>query len=638
MRKWGQVIFNLGRGIFKNTPSPNLAKKFSLLNIVLISLIMLSFIILLNFFFEKSVLGIVGNEYVQKFRIVSDNCTEILSDAERITKILFTNEDVEAWFLDSKDSDYGQRLKQRIRVESHLDYLEALYPKQQFSSISIYAADGEMVNSNGIRSRAGLYQQLFEDIQGEKAKPGWIDLYEKREDGYQDGGIAYLRPYRDYPSGQIKGYIIIEYKSELLSKNFTPLRYEEDGQYMVVDMEGDVKLFSDRSDRKMDTKTEEKKDERAGQNVGKEEFFQWATEGDRDGNTFNIGGEKYFITAARIDTLNWIMIGITPVSTLMEPGKAMTSLVYVLGIFAVVISSVLTFCLAHSVTRPLSELAHTMKSLGQGHLNVSVPVHAEDEIGMLSMEFNKMTGQIKNLVDQVYKEQRDKRKYELAVLQAQINPHFLYNTLSSVSALIKMQKSEDAFQMIRSIGQFYRTALSNGKNLIPLSEEIKNIESYLQIQSMRYGDKITYQIEFPGEILETVIVKLTLQPIVENAIYHGVKNVPHKGSIRICGYRQGEMVLIEVEDNGIGIDTNKAQEALSSDRGKEEQPFGFGLYNIQQRLKLYFGEEYGISISGSPGNGTVVTVRIPLEYTPMAVPPGTGSKGEERYEKGTDRR
>ena len=125
---------------------------------------------------------------------------------------------------------------------------------------------------------------------------------------------------------------------------------------------------------------------------------------------------------------------------------------------------------------------------------------------------------------------------------------------------------------------------------------------------------------------------------MENAIYHGVKNVPHKGYIRIRGYRQGEMALIEVEDNGIGIDTNKAQEALASDRGKEEQPFGFGLYNIQQRLKLYFGEEYGISVSGSPGNGTVVTVRIPFEYTPMAVPLGTGSKGEERYEKGTDRR
>lgn len=589
----------------------SLAKKFSFLNIVLISFVMLSFVVFLRFFFEKSVLEIVGNEYVQKFEIVSDNCTEILSDAERITKILFTNEDVEAWFLDSGNSDYAWRLKQKMRVESHLDYLEALYPKQQFSSISIFAADGEMVNSNGIRSAAGVYQQLFEEIRERETEPGWLDLYEKREDGYPDGGIAYVRPYRDYPSGQVKGYIIIEYKSELLSRNFTPLQYEETGQYVVADTEGKVKLFSD---------------ENMGKDISGEKYFQWAKDGGKSGDTFVLNGEKYFITAAEIDTLNWIMIGITPVSMLMEPGKAMLTLVYVLGICAMVISAALTVCLAHNVTRPLSELARTMESLGQGDLNVSVPIYAEDEIGMLSAEFNKMTGEIKNLVDQVYKEQRDKRKFELAVLQAQINPHFLYNTLSSVSALIKMEKTEDAFRMIRSIGQFYRTALSNGRNLIPLREEVKNIENYLQIQTMRYGDKITYEIEFEEEILETVIVKLTLQPIIENAIYHGVKNAAHKGYIRICGCRHNEDVLIKVEDNGIGMDPEQAEKVLGA--RKEQEQTSFGLYNIQQRLKLYFGEDFGIAVLGKPGEGTAVTVRIPYEIYEGG--------GEEENEKGAD--
>lgn len=585
----------------------SLAKKFSFLNIMLISFVMLSFIILLKFFFEKSVLEIISNEYVQKFRIVSDNCTKILSDAEHITKILFTNEDVESWFLDTKDQNYAQRLKQKMRVESHLDYLEALYPKKQFSSISIYTADGEMVNSNGIRSKAGIYQKLFEDIKNRTTQPGWLDLYEKREDGYPDGGIAYLRPYRDYPSGQIKGYIVIEYKSELLSNNFTPLGYEEAGKYVVADMNGKVKLHSDES---------------IGEDVSKEKFFQWAKDGQEPGNTFVLNGEKYFATAAEIDTLNWIMIGITPVSILMEPGKAMTTLVYMLGICEMIISAILTFCLAYNVTRPLSELAYTMKSLGQGHLNVSVPVYTEDEIGMLSAEFNKMSGQIKNLVDQVYQEQRDKRKFEFAVLQAQINPHFLYNTLSSVGALIKIHKTEDAFRMIHSISQFYRTALSDGKNLIPLREEVKNIENYLQIQSVRYGQKITYELEFGEDILETIIVKLTLQPIVENAIYHGVKNVPRKGHIQIHGYRQDENVLIEVSDNGIGIDPEKAKRVLSMHRTQDET--SFGLYNIQKRLQLYFGDEYGITILGQSGEGTTVTVRIP------------GFKKEEEDEKGAD--
>ncbi len=599
----------------------SLAGKFSILNIALISFIMVSFLVFLKFFFEKSVLEIVSNEYVQKFEIVSDNCTEILSDAGRISKILFTNEDIEAWFLDSGSSDYAQRLKQKMRVESHLDYLEALYPKQQFSSISIYSADGEMVNSNGIRSVSGRYQQLYEDIREYPKEPGWLDLYEKKEDGYPDGGIAYVRPYRDYSSGQIRGYILIEYKSDLLSKNFTPLRYEDAGQYLVADLEGKVKIFSD---------------EDLGGDVSGEAFFEWAKGGGKSGSTFLYRGEKHLITASRIDRLDWMMIGVTPVSILMEQGKAMFTLVYVLGICVMAAGAVLTLCLAHSVTRPLSELAHTMKSLGKGELDVSVTVHGEDEIGMLSAEFNQMAGRIRHLIGQVYEEQQAKQKFEFAVLQAQINPHFLYNTLSSVSALIKMQKTEEAFRMIRSIGKFYRTALSNGKNLISLREEVQNVESYLQIQAVRYGEKITYRIDCDEEILDTVIVKLTLQPIVENAIYHGIKNVPHKGFIRIRGCRRGEDVLIEVKDNGIGMDPEKTGEILDT-RGEGKEA-SFGLYNIQQRLRLYFGESYGVTVSGNYGEGTVVTVCIPCDCCLEKADSCLERKEKKENEKGADRR
>ena len=191
-----------------------------------------------------------------------------------------------------------------------------------------------------------------------------------------------------------------------------------------------------------------------------------------------------------------MMIGVTPVSMLLEPGKIMTVVLYVVGILAVAAAALLSFFVAHTVARPLSELADTMKRFGQGELHVSVPVRSGDETGVLADAFNKMTVQIETLVQQVYQEQRDKRKYEFAVLQAQINPHFLYNTLSSVSALIKMNQPDDAFQMIHAIGQFYRTALSSGKNMISLRTEVENIESYIQIQKMRYRDKIVFQIEF----------------------------------------------------------------------------------------------------------------------------------------------
>lgn len=587
----------------------SLAKKIFLLNIGMICFVMVAFTIILQYFFEQSVLEIVSNSYAQKFETVSDNCARILLDAERITTVLFTDEDVEAWFLDAPGQDTGERLKQKIKVESRLDYLEAMYSEDQFSSVSIFTVDGEMVNTNAIRSKAAVYQRLFDDIRDMPDTPQWIDLYEKKEEGYPGDGIAYVRPYREYMSGQVKGYIVVEYSSELLGKNFSTLKYEDAGQYIISDSEGRVKI---RSDEGKET------------DIGEEEYLAWAKEENKHGKTFSVDGQRCLITAAKIDTLNWYMIGVTPVDILTEPGKLMTLTMYALGICAIILAGILSFYTAHTVTKPLTELASTMQQFGKGDLEVSVPVRSSDETGVLADTFNKMTGEIQHLVDQVYREQRDKRKFESAALQAQINPHFLYNTLSSVNALIKMNRSDDAFRMIRSIGQFYRTALSNGKNLIPLRTEAENIENYIQIQKMRYADKIDYEIDFEEDISDVLIVKLTLQPIVENAIYHGVKTLPGQGRISIRGYREGEDVVICVRDNGVGMDEETVRKIL--DPRSEHDKDSFGLYNIRQRLQLYFGTEYGLSISGRPGKGTAVFVKIP------------GKTKEDLHEKGIDRR
>lgn len=584
------------------------AKKISLFNIGMIFLILVSFILILRYYFEKNALEIVSNAYVQKFDMVSDNCADILLGAERITKVLSTDEDVESWFLDLEEPGSAERLRQKMNVENRLDYLEALYSENQFSSISIYTTDGEMVNTNEIRKEADIYQKLFDKIKKISAKPQWIDLYgQERHEGYEEG-IAYVRPYREYSSGEIAGYILVKFDSDLLSKTFLPLKYEKEGQYIISDSEGNIKIIS--------------VDDKDKTNIVDQDFFSWIKEENQEGKTFQIDGEKYLITSAKIDTLGWFMIGVTPVNILTEEGEFMTLILYVVGFFAIVVAAMLSYFAAHTVTKPVSELADTMKQFGKGELNVSVAVRSSDEIGVLSATFNNMTKQIRDLVNKVYQVENDKRKYEFAVLQAQINPHFLYNTLSSVSALIKVQRSEDAFKMIHSIGQFYRTSLSSGRNLIPIRTEVENIKNYIEIQKMRYGDKIRYDISFDEDIMDIPIVKLTLQPIVENAIYHGVKNVSYQGEITIRGSREKEDVLIRVKDNGVGMDETTASQLLNAHMNQDKT--SFGLYNVNQRLELYFMKPYGISVFTKPGEGTEIFVRIP------------GVTKEERDEESTD--
>ena len=573
----------------------SLAKKFSLTSIGFFFLTILVLTVLIQFLYEKSVLNITSESYKEKFEIVSDNSQSILENSGKIAKVILTDEAIQNWFLqDSEES--ADQLKYKIQVEKRLDYLDALYPDKQYSSISVFDSYGHMVNSNSIRSEASKYEQFFNIIK-ENYNVKWLDLYEVSLGDYEKNGIGYIRYYRDYDAGLIKGYVLIEYQSPLLINNFAHIRYGETGSYLIADTDGNKKIENDQD---------------VSGNISEEEYFQWAEDNKKGGKVFRIDGKRYLVTASVIPTLDWLMIGLTPVNELTKAGKAMTQIIYVVGIIAALISTFFSLRVSRSVTKPLIYLTDTMKKFGKGDLSVRVPVLYEDEIGILSEEFNKMSEQIRQLVDQVYREQRAKRKSELAALQAQINPHFLYNTLNSVSSLIKMNCPDEAFIMIQAIGTFYRTSLSDGKTLIPLEQEITNIENYIKIQKVRYGNKIEYEIDIENEILQEWIVKLTLQPLVENSIYHGIKEMRGKGIIRIKGWKEKNKVFIQVSDNGLGIPEEKLEELFSKDY--REKGSAFGLFNIQQRLQIYFGKEYGLTVESKLSQGTKATVCIPVDF------------------------
>lgn len=571
-----------------------LARKISLLSIILIIFVMISFTVIVRIFFEKSVVEIATEGYAGKFEAVSENCRNLFSGAEQLSKVLCTDENIQKWFDYDKDNGMAEYVRIILKAEQQLDYVDALYPDDRFSSISIFTEEGDMLNTNNIRSKKEVYQTFFEEIEGQTASIKWMDLYETEIKGYVGGGIAFVRPYKDYTTGKVRGCIMVEYDSALLSDNFSELRYGRQGQYLITDKEGNVKIHSDKN---------------GGYQVTEEDFFKYAS-GEKNGdNIFLYQGEKYLVTVSEIPTVNWFMIGLTPLSSLTEKGDIIIRLVYIIGFFAMLISAFFNYYIAHSVTRPLSQLTEIMERFGKGEITIRVPVNTEDEIGRLSGNFNKMAAQIKHLIGQVYEEQRAKRKYEISVLQAQINPHFLYNTLNSVCSLVKVGKQDEAYAMIYAIGQFYRTALSDGNILIPIADEMLNIKNYIQIQSIRYGNKISYDIQVDEALDRYLIVKLTLQPIIENAIYHGIKELEGTGKIWIKGYCKGNTIYFSIKDNGIGMEQEKASKLLSRDRGYGEN--SFGLYSIHRRIQLYFGYKYGLKLISNPGEGLNAIVNIP---------------------------
>lgn len=268
-----------------------------------------------------------------------------------------------------------------------------------------------------------------------------------------------------------------------------------------------------------------------------------------------------------------------------------------------------------NIAEPISELCDVAATAGEGDFEIRTKGdNSIVEIQKLNTSVNQMIKKIGQLVDDIRVEEINLRAAELRLLQEQINPHFLYNTLDNIIWLAESGEDEEVVKMVSSLSSFFRTTLSKGRDYITIAEEREHIESYLSIQKFRYRDILSYDIDFEDEILDHSILKLTLQPIVENALYHGIKNKRGMGHIQIDGRMAGDNIEFIVSDNGIGMRENEAEhlrKVISGLVSDDRSGGGFGLFNVNQRLQLNYGKEYGLNIESTYNVGTTIRVKIP---------------------------
>lgn len=268
--------------------------------------------------------------------------------------------------------------------------------------------------------------------------------------------------------------------------------------------------------------------------------------------------------------------------------------------------------LSRKIVDPIDRICERLEAIGKGSLLVCEPIQADvEEVQILSYGIENMVQRLKWQIDRNTEQEKQRRRTELALLQAQINPHFLYNTLDTIVWLIESGEIDGAVKMVASLSNYFRFSLSRGKNVITLQEEEQHIRSYLEIQQMRYRDLMDYEIDIPDRLKSFVLPKLTLQPLVENALYHGVKNRRCKGLIRLTGREEDNCVILEVRDDGRGM----TQERLSGIRASltDVKHEGFGLRTVHQRIQILFGADYGLSLESTPEIGTKIAVRIPMQ-------------------------
>jgi two-component system sensor histidine kinase YesM len=290
---------------------------------------------------------------------------------------------------------------------------------------------------------------------------------------------------------------------------------------------------------------------------------------------------------------------------------------------AILFSIAAAWRISKSIYVPIKKLHDVTTTIARHDLEALVTADNADEITELGLSFNIMVGKIKELLDAKIEEHENLMMAELRALQAQINPHFLYNTLDAIIWMAESKRMDQVVELVRVLSRFFRITLSKGKDWITVRDEIEHVESYLAIQKMRYRDILDYQIDVPGDVRDGQILKLTLQPLVENALYHGIKNKRSGGTIVVRGRRlDGDLLQIQVEDNGIGM-THEQLAQIRALLGAEASgaviaESGYGINNVNQRIKLYYGQEYGLTIESEYRHGTRVSLTIPLQQMPAS--------------------
>jgi len=316
-------------------------------------------------------------------------------------------------------------------------------------------------------------------------------------------------------------------------------------------------------------------------------------------------GDKDFI-AAEIEFSKTVR---GEISTLAR-NIAMTSLIVLITLVA--ICAIIAILVSRSISVPIKKITYMVGKIAEGDLEVErIEIKSHDELRRLGDFFNLMVVRLKQLMEQIVHEQEAKRKSEFEVLQAQINPHFLYNTLDSVVRMIGKGKNEDAIIMIASLSKLFRISLSRGKSIITIKDELEHVKNYLSIQKVRYKNRFEFEISAIEEVLQFKTLKLILQPIIENSIQHGIEYSLDKGLIQVTAKIEDNKVLLQVIDNGVGISPNILKDIFTGDL-KSESGSGVALKNVNDRIKLYFGSEYGMQVESELEVGTTVKVWIPI--------------------------
>lgn len=468
------------------------------------------------------------------------------------------------------------------------------------TSFSLYSKDRLLYQYNAPMSFEEMKKQSwFNAMESAEGRPVWSGPGENGSALSGHPVLVQARVIKDYYSLEEIGYLVVNVKPDLLDQIFWEAATLKKGDILLVNKLGNI-VFN-----------------KSGEHIGQRTEFPFL-ENDyaKEQNYYidNYQGEKSLITFLPSHNKDWYLAAITPMNLISSESISIRNIAIILGTVSLLSAILFDRYFVRRLVYSINSAVNGMKRVKQGIFTpITTRYRADDESDLLIDGFNRMSTQINELIEQVQTEQGRKKEAEMKALMAQINPHFIYNSLESINSMAVLQGNKDISRMVISLGKLLRISISQNQELIPLQMEFEHVRHYLDIQKFRFEDKFSYIINLSEGLKTYMTQKLIVQPIVENALYHAIEPMEDPGIIEITAYEMGTDMIIIVKDNGPGFDLAKMMNLWDNEGSghKKYSDSGVGLKNVHERLNIRFGSPYGLLVCSSPGFGSTIRIRIP---------------------------
>ncbi|MDB4865807.1 MAG: sensor histidine kinase [Cohnella sp.] len=549
-----------------------------------------------NQIFQSQVSQYLAQTVEQTGRALDANLTEI----DRLTWPLLYQRQLD--FLEAplhtpyQLQEANRKFQQMVYFDlfrGQLDHIRAVYfvtPERiVLSTDNTYQWSKQMDEAN--------YRYIVQEIGKRPLKMNWFSdrrVVFRANSGFETSvrdSVVAARRLIDSNFSELRGHLFVQLNDRFLTDSLANVHIGSTGALLVTDPRGDV-IYRQDSALLQNQLIREAVKSLPSQGIG----------------TVKLQG-KWLLSYAISDISGWKMTAVVPMSELLGANQKILQYLLIMAVLGTVIFIIISVMLATALSKPVIQLARLMSYSSIGHLHVRDIQGSVHEIGILQRNFNRLMDRIGQLMQENERKEKEKREALLQALQMQIHPHFLYNTLDTMYWMSKKHQAEPLSKLVAALGKFFRFTLNSGQEWTTLDKELEHVENYLQIQSYRYRDRLQHEIELDPLAKDASIIPLLLQPLVENAVEHGISNIPEGGKVTITARREGEQVIIQIMNTGNAVDEKRVAGLL-----RDDSPSGHvGLRNVQHRIQLAFGPEYGLMVeAGTPG-GTTVTVNIPYQ-------------------------